>query len=148
MILGYLHRYLLYLMRILALDVGTKTIGVAVSDELCITANGVTTILRKNIRYDTDEIKKLVESYDPSEIVVGVPYDMKGEVSVRGEEILKFAAKLKQAVNIPIKYWDESFSTVNAEKRLIGANVSRKKRKKVIDKMAAVFILEEYLQSK
>ncbi len=135
-------------MRILALDVGTKTIGVAVSDELCITANGVTTILRKNISYDTDEVKKLVESYDPSEIVVGVPYDMKGEVSVRGEEILKFADKLKEAVNIPLKYWDESFSTVNAEKRLIGANVSRKKRKKVIDKMAAVFILEEYLRSR
>lgn len=135
-------------MRILALDVGTKTIGVAVSDELGITANGVTTIIRKNISYDTDEIKKLVSSLKPSEIVVGVPYDMKGEVSVRGEEILKFAAKLKQVLNIPIKYWDESFSTVNAEKRLIGANVSRKKRKKVIDKMAAVFILEEYLRSR
>lgn len=135
-------------MRILALDVGTKTIGVAVSDELGITANGVTTIIRKNLSYDTDELKKLVSSLKPCEIVVGVPYDMKGEVSVRGEEILKFAAKLKQALNIPIKYWDESFSTVNAEKRLIGANVSRKKRKKVIDKMAAVFILEEYLRSR
>lgn len=135
-------------MRILALDVGTKTIGVAVSDELGVTANGVTTIIRKNLSYDTDELKKLVSSLKPSEIVVGVPYDMKGEVSVRGEEILKFAAKLKQALNIPIKYWDESFSTVNAEKRLIGANVSRKKRKKVIDKMAAVFILEEYLRSR
>ena len=117
-------------MRILALDVGTKTIGVAVSDELGITANGVTTIIRKNLGRDTDEIKKLVSSLKPSEIVVGVPYDMKGEVSGRGEEILKFAAKLKQALNIPIEYWDESFSTVNAEKRLIGANVSRKKRKK------------------
>ena len=135
-------------MRILALDVGTKTIGVAVSDELGITANGVTTIIRKNLSYDTDEIKKLVSSLKPSEIVVGVPYDMEGEVSVRGKEILKFAAKLKQAVNIPIKYWDESFSTVSAEKRLIDANVSRKKRKKVIDKMAAVFILEEYLRSR
>jgi len=135
-------------MRILALDVGTKTIGVALSDELGITANGVTTILRKNTRYDTGEIKKLVETYNPSEIVVGVPYDMNGEVTERGSEIMQFALKLKEALELPINYWDESFSTVNAENMLIGANVSRKKRKKVIDKMAAVFILEEYLESR
>ena len=135
-------------MRILALDVGTKTIGIAVSDELGITANGVTTVQRKSVRYDTEEINKYVSEYKPSEIVIGVPYGMNGEVSERGEDILKFASKLKEAVKLPIKYWDESFSTVNAEKVLIGANVSRKKRKKVIDKMAAVFILEEYLRSK
>ncbi len=135
-------------MRILALDVGTKTIGVAVSDELGITANGVTTVLRKDIRYDIDEIKKLVESLKPSEIVVGVPYGMNGEITKRGNEIMRLAVKLGEAASLPIKYWDESFSTVNAENMLIDANVSRKKRKKVIDKMAAVFILEEYLQSR
>jgi len=135
-------------MRTLALDVGTKTIGVAVSDELGITANGVTTVLRKGAHYDIEEIKKLVASLEPSEVVVGVPYGMgEGEVSKRGKEILKFAAKLGKALELPIKYWDESYSTVNAERRLIDANVSRKKRKKVIDKMAAVFILEEYLRS-
>ena len=135
-------------MRILALDVGTKTIGVAVSDELGITANGVTTILRKDARYDRDEIKKLVRTYNPSEIVVGVPYDMSGEVTERGSKIMQFAAKLQEAVELPVRYWDESFSTVNAKNMLIDANVSRKKRKKVIDKMAAVFILEEYLESR
>ena len=134
-------------MRTMALDVGTKTIGVAVSDELGITANGVTTLRRKDAGYDIEEIKKIVDEYSPSEIIVGVPYDMKGDVSKRGEEIIKFAQRLKEALSLPLKYWDESFSTVNAERVLIDANVSRKKRKRVIDKMAAVFILEEYLQS-
>ena len=135
-------------MRILALDVGTKTIGVAISDELGITANGVTTIMRKNVSYDTDEVKKLVDSLEPSEIVVGIPYDMNGEITKRGEEIMRFARKLGESLDLPINYWDESFSTVNAENVLIDANVGRKKRKKVIDKMAAVFILEEYLRSR
>ena len=135
-------------MRTLALDVGTKTIGIAVSDELGITANGVTTVLRKGIVHDLEEVGKIVEQYLPAEILIGVPYNMEGEVAARGKEILKFAAKLSEALALPIKYWDESFSTVNAEKMLIDANVSRKRRKKVIDKMAAVFILEEYLESR
>jgi len=135
-------------MRILALDVGTKTIGVAVSDELGIAANPVTTVFRKDMKYDLEQIGSLIELYTPAEILVGVPYDMEGNVAPRGKGILKFAEKLKEAAALPVKYWDESFSTANAEKMLIGANVSRKKRKKVIDKMAAVFILEEYLESR
>lgn len=135
-------------MRTLALDVGTKTIGIAVSDELGITANGVTTVLRKGIEHDLEEVGKIVERYLPAEILIGVPYNMEGEVAARGKGVLKFAAKVSEALGLPIKYWDESFSTVNAEKMLIDANVSRKRRKKVIDKMAAVFILEEYLESR
>ena len=134
-------------MRILALDVGTKTIGVAVSDELGITANGVTTVMRKDPEYDIGEIGKLVDEYKPGEIVVGVPYGMDGEVTKRGAVIIAFSEKVKEALGLPLHFWDESFSTVNAENVLIDANVSRKKRKKVIDKMAAVFILEEYLRS-
>ncbi|MEM7007727.1 MAG: Holliday junction resolvase RuvX [Thermodesulfobacteriota bacterium] len=136
------------MMRTLALDVGTKTIGVAVSDELGITANGVTTIQRKSLKDDLDELKSIIDEYRPQEIVVGVPYLEDGSVNERGDQILKFSEKIKSAFSIPVLYWDESYSTVNAEKKLLEADMSRKKRKKVIDKMAAVFILQEYLESK
>ena len=135
-------------MRTLALDVGTKTIGVAVSDELGITANGVTTIQRTNQKRDLGELEALINEYKPGEILVGVPYQPDGNVGERGEQILKFAEKIKSVFRLPVIYWDESYSTVNAEKKLIEANMSRKKRKRVIDKMAAVYILQEYLESK
>ena len=135
-------------MRTLALDVGTKTIGVAVSDELGITANGVTTITRKGLKSDLEELKNIVDEYGPGEIVVGLPYQMDGSLTQRGERIQFLAEKIKAALSLPVEYWDESYSTVNAEKVLIRADVSRKKRKKVIDKMAAVYILQEYLESK
>ncbi|MEQ9617689.1 MAG: Holliday junction resolvase RuvX [Deltaproteobacteria bacterium] len=135
-------------MRTLALDVGTKTIGVAVSDELGITASGVTTIKRKSFEYDKRELARLIERYSPSEILVGIPYRSDGTVGKRGEGILKFAGKIKEAFHLPVVYWDESFSTAGAERFLIHADLGRKKRKKVIDKMAAVYILAEYLESK
>lgn len=135
-------------MRTLALDVGTKTIGVAVSDELGITANGVTTISRSDIKKDIEALKLIVSEYDPGEIVVGVPYRADGEVTKRGREIMRFADILKGALRTKIVYWDESYSTVNAENALIEADLGRKKRKKVIDKIAAVIILREYLSSK
>lgn len=135
-------------MRTLALDVGSKTIGVAVSDDLGITANGVTTINRKNVDYDIAEVGIIVERYNPSELVVGLPYRSDGGISRRGGEIMKFAGLLREKFGLPVYFWDESFSTKNAERFLIDADVSRKKRKKVIDKMAAVYILAEYLESK
>jgi len=135
-------------LRTLALDVGTKTIGIAVSDELGITANGITTIQRKSLKDDLQELDILIKEYKPGEIIVGVPYQMDGSVSERGQQILNFAEKIREAFSLPLVFWDESFSTVNAEKKLIEGNMSRKKRKKVIDKIAAVFILQEYLESK
>lgn len=134
-------------MRILALDIGTKTIGVAVSDELGITANGVKTLKRITAKGDIQELKELVDELRPAKILIGLPYNSDGSVSKRGEQILKFSKQIEKSLSIPIVYWDESFSTVNAEKYLIEANLSRKKRKKVIDKMAAVYILKEYLDS-
>ncbi len=134
-------------MRILALDVGTKTIGVAVSDELKITANGVKTINRKNETNDINELKSLVGEYSPEKIVVGLPYRMDGSLGERGQNIEKFAKKIESKIKLPLEFWDESFSTVNAEKALIEGNMSRKKRKKVIDKMAAVIILQDYLRN-
>lgn len=135
-------------MRTLALDVGTKTIGVAVSDELGITANGVATIRRKDIEYDKAELGRIIERYAPSELLVGIPYRSDGSVGKRGEDIMGFAEMLKKTFDLPVVYWDESFSTSNAERFLIDADVGRKRRKKVIDKMAAVYILAEYLESK
>src|ERR1700741_494536 len=135
-------------MRILALDVGTKTIGVAVSDELGIAAHGVTTIKRVGIKRDIEALGRIINQYNPSEILVGVPYNLDGTVGKRGQDILKFAEKIKETFSIPVEFWDESFSTADAEKMLIEADLSRRKRKKVIDKMAAVFILEGYLERK
>ncbi len=135
-------------MRTLALDVGTKTIGVAVSDELGITANGVATIRRKDIEYDKAELGRIIERYTPSELLVGIPYRSDGSVGKRGEDIMRFAEILKKTFDLPVLYWDESFSTSDAERFLIDADVGRKRRKQVIDKMAAVYILAEYLESK
>lgn len=135
-------------MRILALDVGTKTIGVAVSDELQIAAHGVTTVKRTDLRHDLDALRKIKDEYRPSRILVGVPYLLDGTVNKRGEDILKFAEKIKSVFAIPVELWDESYSTVRAEEVLLEADLSRKKRKKVIDKIAAVFILEGYLENK
>lgn len=135
-------------MRTLALDVGTKTIGVAVSDELGITANGITTIKRKGLKQDLNELDEIVKEYRPGEILVGLPYQTDGSLSEQGQQILSFAEKIREAFSLSIEFWDESFSTVHAEEKLIEANMSRKKRKKVIDKIAAVFILQEYLESK
>jgi putative Holliday junction resolvase len=135
-------------MRILALDVGTKTIGVAVSDELGIAAHGVTTIKRTELRRDIEALAKIISQYNPSEILVGVPYNIDGTVGKRAQGILRFAEIVKKAFSIPVGFWDESFSTVDAEKILLDADLSRSKRKRVIDKMAAVFILEGYLEKK
>ena len=136
-------------MKTLALDVGTKTIGVAISDELGITANGITTIQRKKHKSDLEELKAIVDEYKPDQIVVGLPYNSDGSLGERGKNIEKFAEKIKKFLKLPMEFWDESFSTVNAENFLIQkGNVGRKKRKKVIDKMAAVVILQEFLNSK
>ena len=135
-------------MRILALDVGTKTIGVAVSDELQIIASGLKTIYRKHDKYDIGELRKITDEYEPGVILFGVPYNADGTVGDRGRKIIEFSKRVGKSLKLPVELWDESFSTVNAEMVLIEADMSRKKRKKVIDKMAAVVILQGYLDSK
>ncbi len=135
-------------MRTLALDIGTKTIGVAVSDEGGIVANGVTTIKRKDLKRDLDLIGDVIREYHPNEILVGMPYNMNGAISERGKNILIFVNALKRTFLLPVQIWDESYSTADADEVLLEADLSRKKRKKVIDKMAAVFILQDYLEQK
>ncbi len=135
-------------MRILALDVGDKTIGVAVSDELLFTAQGVGVIKRTSPAKDFERLAELIAEYSPSQVVVGLPKNMNGTIGSRGELVQGFAAELAAAFpQVAVKLWDERLSTVAAEKSLIAADVSRAKRRKVIDKMAAVFILQGYLDS-
>ena len=133
--------------RTVSLDVGTKTIGVAVSDELGITANGVETIRRRNEDSDLAELKKIAERYSPSRLVVGLPYDQDGSLGERGRRIKRFSRRVGDFLGLEVRYWDESFSTRTAEGTLVKAGLGRKRRRAVVDKMAAAVILEEYLLS-
>jgi putative Holliday junction resolvase len=135
-------------MRILALDVGDKTIGVAVSDLLMITAQGVEVIRRSAWAKDVSRLKQLIEEYEADTLLIGFPKNMNGTIGPRGEETIQFADKLKEEFpGMGIRLWDERLSTVAAQRSLIEADVSRAKRRQVIDKMAAVFILQGYLDS-
>ncbi|MBP2634163.1 MAG: yrrK [Firmicutes bacterium] len=135
-------------MRILALDVGDKTIGVAVCDELKLTAQGVEVVRRTAPAKDFGRLSELVAMYEVGLVVVGLPKNMNGSIGPRGELVQEFANSLKQAIpQVKIVFWDERLSTVAAQKSLIAADVSRAKRRQVIDKMAAVFILQGYLDS-
>ncbi|MDF2927867.1 Holliday junction resolvase RuvX [Anaerospora sp.] len=135
-------------MRILALDVGDKTIGVAASDLLLCTAQGIEVIRRTSLSRDIERLQQLIDQYEVTTIVVGLPKNMNGTIGPRGELTQQFASELGTLFpGIVIKLWDERLSTVAAQKALIAADVSRAKRKQVIDKMAAVFILQGYLDS-
>ncbi|COQ03418.1 holiday junction resolvase [Streptococcus pneumoniae] len=131
-------------MRILGLDVGTKTVGVAISDEMGWTAQGLETIKINEERgqFGFDRISELVKQYDVDKIVVGLPKNMNGTIGPRGEACQQFAENLRELLQLDVVMWDERLST------LISADVSRKKRKQVIDKMAAVVILQGFLDSK
>ncbi len=134
--------------RLMGLDYGDRTIGVALSDELGWTAQGLEVIRRKSAREDIGRIREIVGQYDVSEIVVGLPKNMNATIGPRGEISISFAQTLTEALGIPVHLWDERLTTVAAERTLLEADVSRKKRKKVIDKMAASLILQGYLESK
>ncbi|MGH0428829.1 Holliday junction resolvase RuvX [Bacillus mycoides] len=137
-------------MRILGLDVGTKTVGVAMSDEMGWTAQGLETIKINEERghFGFDRISELVKQYDVDKIVVGLPKNMNGTIGPRGEACQQFAENLQNLLQLEVVMWDERLSTMAAERLLISADVSRKKRKQVIDKMAAVVILQGFLDSK
>jgi putative Holliday junction resolvase len=134
--------------RILALDVGEKTLGVAVSDPLRMIAQPVSTIRRRGIRSDLRAIMELVESHEAVEILVGMPLRLQGDEGPAAESVLSFIEKLRPVLEIPIVKWDERFSTAQAEKILLEADLSRKKRREVIDKVAASIILQSYLDSR
>ncbi|ARX68229.1 MULTISPECIES: Holliday junction resolvase RuvX [Bacillus] len=137
-------------MRILGLDVGTKTVGVAISDEMGWTAQGLETIKINEERghFGFDRISELVKQYNVDKIVVGLPKNMNGTIGPRGEACQQFAENLRELLQLEVVMWDERLSTMAAERLLISADVSRKKRKQVIDKMAAVVILQGFLDRK
>jgi putative Holliday junction resolvase len=134
-------------MRILGLDVGDRTIGVAASDELGWTAQGLEVIRRTTWVDDVKRLRELVQAYEVSLIVVGYPKNMNNSIGPRAEMAAEFAKKLSEELGLPTKLWDERLTTMEAERTLISADMSRAKRKKVIDKMAAVLILQNYMQA-
>lgn len=137
-------------MRIMGLDVGSKTVGVAISDALGWTAQGIETVKidEANDEFGIERIAELVKEYAVTEFVVGFPKNMNNTVGPRGEASENYKKLLEETFSLPVKLWDERLTTMAAERMLIEADVSRKKRKQVIDKMAAVLILQGYLDSK
>lgn len=129
----------------MSLDVGSRTIGIACSDALLMTAQGIETIRRTSLEKDFNRLQELIAEYEVHELVVGMPKNMNGTKGERAEKTEEFVEKMKEVIDLPVSYWDERLSTVMAERQLIAADVSRKKRKSVIDKMAAVVILQGYL---
>lgn len=132
-------------MRVMALDVGSKRIGVALSDPLKITAQGLQTFNRTTLEEDITGLWKLIDEHEVSQLVVGLPKNMDGSEGFKVEEVRQFIADLTAERQIEIIWIDERLTTVSAERALLEADVSRAKRKKVIDKMAAVIILQSYL---
>lgn len=132
-------------MRILGLDVGSKTIGVAISDPLGWTAQGITTIKRQSFVKDIESIKIIYDKYNVEKIVVGLPKNMNGTIGTTGEMVQDFCARLEKTFSPEIVMWDERLTTVAAERAMLEADLSRKKRKKIVDKIAATYILQGYL---
>ncbi|ADL08107.1 Holliday junction resolvase RuvX [Thermosediminibacter oceani] len=135
-------------MRILGLDVGNKRIGVAVSDELGITAQGVGVIERGDVKRDIERISEIVKRYQVKKVIIGLPLNMNGTLGPQGQLVKDFGEKLRHSLNLDVEYWDERLSTVTAEKVLIDADISRRKRKGVIDKLSAIVILQSFLDSR
>lgn len=134
--------------RILGLDVGDKTIGVAVSDLLQFTAQGLTTIRREGKKKDYAALEEIINEYNIKTVVVGLPKNMNGSIGPQGEKTMVFAEKLKNKFKLDIIYEDERLTTMAAEKLLIEGDMRREKRKTVIDKVAATFILQTFLDRK
>ncbi|HZK12342.1 MAG TPA: Holliday junction resolvase RuvX [Atribacterota bacterium] len=132
-------------MRILGIDLGEKRIGISISDELGITAQGLPTINSINEIEDLKNIKEVINKYRVEKIVLGLPKNMNGSLGKQAQKAISFAEKLKSFFQLSVELEDERLSTSKAEKFLIEANRCRKKRKKVIDKMSAVIILQSFL---
>jgi len=133
--------------RILGLDVGSKTIGMAVSDPLGITAQGLETIRRQNKRTDLELLERAIRDHDVREIVVGNPLRMSGAEGRQSEKIAAFAEELRKRFSLPVHLWDERLTSVQANRLLREAELSIAKRAAAVDRMAAVLILQSYLDA-
>ena len=135
-------------MRIAALDVGEVRVGVAVSDELGITAQGVAVVRRVGGRRDLEAIADVLRPYAPDRLVVGLPLSMSGAEGPQAARVRAFANDIATHLGLPLEFWDERLTTVAAERTLLEADVSRRRRREVIDKVAATLILQGYLARK
>lgn len=135
-------------MRYMGLDYGDRQIGVAVSDELGWTAQGLTVLRNSGDDRVLHDIAKLTAEWNVTELIVGLPKNMNGTVGPRGELAMEFAEKLRKFVTIPVHLWDERLTTKSAERTLIEADISRKKRKGIVDRIAAALILQNYMDAK
>ena len=136
--------------RILGLDYGSKTVGVAVSDPLGLTAQGLETIWRKQenkLRQTLARIEEIAEEYQVERIVLGYPKNMNNTIGERAEKSLEFKEMLERRTGLPVVMWDERLTTVEANRTLMEAKVCRENRKQYLDELAAIFILQGYLDS-
>ncbi|MBD5136316.1 MAG: Holliday junction resolvase RuvX [Lachnospiraceae bacterium] len=137
-------------MRILGLDFGSKTVGVAVSDELLITAQGLEIVRRESenkLRKTLARIEQIIEEYHVEKIVLGFPKNMNNTIGERGEKTLAFKEMLERRTGLEVIMWDERLTTVSADRTMMEAGVRRENRKKYVDQIAATFILQGYLDS-
>jgi len=136
------------LRRVLGLDVGSKRIGIAISDPLGITAQGLETLQRQNKRLDFEKLSGLVRDYEVAEIVVGFPLRMSGEEGIQAEKMLRFAQELRERVGLPVHLWDERLTSAEANRLLRETEMSIKRRGQVVDQMAAVLILQSWMENR
>ncbi len=133
--------------KILAIDYGDRRMGLAVNDALGITAQGVCSFKRSSLESDLNKIKDIISSHRVEEVIVGMPYLLSGEKGKKAKEVDEFIAVLKRHVPLPVLEWDERYTTVQAEEVLDTTGTKKKKRKSVVDMLAATFILESYMES-
>ena len=136
------------LRRVLGLDVGSKRIGIAISDPLGITAQGLETLQRQNKRLDFEKLSGLVRDYEVAEIVVGFPLRMSGEEGIQAEKMLRFAQELRERVGLPVHLWDERLTSAEANRLLRETEMSIKRRGQVVDQMDAVLILQSWMENR
>ena len=129
----------------MGLDVGDKTIGVAMSDMLGLTAQGIEVIVRKNLKQDIARLTTLIEQHNVGHIVIGLPRSLNNKLGPQAEKVQEFVAQMQKSIHLPSDYIDERFTTSIAERSLIEVDMSRSKRKQVIDKVAAQIILQGWL---
>ncbi len=134
--------------RILGLDVGSRRIGVAVSDPLGITAQGLETLQRRNKRYDFEQLQKVIQEYDVREIVVGLPLRMSGAEGIQSDKMQMFAEDLRKRFRLPVHLWDERLTSAEANRLLRETELSIEKRGKAVDRMAAVLILQGWMEQR
>jgi len=134
--------------RVLGLDVGSRTIGIAVSDPLGFTAQGLTTVRRKNKRLDFEQLARIIAEYQVSEIVVGYPLRLSGIEGIQSEKMQLFAEDLRKKFGLPVHLWDERLTSSQANRLLRESEISIKKRGEAVDRMAAVLILQSWMEAR